>query len=456
MHTTRVGCLGGGQLGQMMALAAQRIGVPLTILDPEGLNSPAGRVSGRAVAGKFTDPAKIAELAEQVDVITVEIEHVDAEALAQVAKTHPKVAIHPAAATIALIQDKYLQKQHLKRASEEQKVSIPMGDFCDIPDTKALLAAGETWGYPIMLKARKGAYDGRGNAVVASAAEVDEAFKMLSNNGAVQLYAERWCPFEKELAVMVVRQSNGGTQAYPTVETVQRDSMCHTVLAPARVSAAMLAEAMRVASAAIATMHGAGIFGVELFAMADGSVLLNEIAPRPHNSGHYTMDACHVSQFENHLRAVLDLPLGSCEMKVGAAAMLNVIGAPDGTVESTMVPIKRALLMPEASVHWYGKSPPKAKRKMGHINVTGADTQSVQKLLAVLEGTAEESSATPLVGIIMGSDSDLPTMRAAAEVLTEFEVPFELTIVSAHRTPQVSQPAWLASSTQIVGELGLR
>jgi len=147
------------------------------------------------------------------------------------------------------------------------------------------------------------------------------------------------------------------------------------------------------------------------------------------------MDACHTDQFENHLRAVLKLPLGSCDMKVGAAAMLNVIGAQDGELNSTMQPVIRALAMPAASVHWYGKSPPKSKRKMGHINVTAKDGPSVKALLAALEDEPA-SGATPLVGVIMGSDSDLPTMRAAAEVLTEFDVPFELTIVSAHRTPQ--------------------
>ncbi|KAL1511900.1 hypothetical protein AB1Y20_005182 [Prymnesium parvum] len=435
MHTTRVGVLGGGQLGQMLALAAQRLGVPVTILDPAGMDSPAGRVSGRAVCGSFTDPAKIAELAALVDVITVEIEHVDAEALARVGASCD-VKIHPSPATIALIQDKLLQKQHLLKAAAARQESIPMGDFCETADVEAVLSAGERWGYPLMLKARKGAYDGRGNAVVASASDASSAFSSLSAGGVVQLYAERWCPFSKELAVMVVRDVHGRTAAYPTVETVQRDSMCHTVVAPANVSAAMRAEAMRVASAAIATMEGAGIFGVELFAMPDGAVLLNEIAPRPHNSGHYTMDACHVSQFENHLRAVVQLPLGSCEMKVGAAAMLNVIGAADGTIEATLQPIARAIRLREASVHWYGKSPPKPKRKMGHINVTGSDGKRVAQLLEALEGSSDPAARSPIVGVIMGSDSDLPTMRAAAEVLTEFDVPFELTIVSAHRTPQ--------------------
>ncbi|KAL3893773.1 MAG: hypothetical protein SGPRY_014006, partial [Prymnesium sp.] len=436
MHSSRVGVLGGGQLGQMMGLSAQRLGVPLTVLDPAGIDSPAGRVTGRAIAGSFTDPDKIAELAKQVDVITVEIEHVDAAALQAVAAS-TGVAVHPAPSTIALIQDKFMQKEHLRRTAAEKNLSIPFGDFCDVPDMQALIAAGEKWGYPLMLKARKGAYDGRGNAVVSTAADAKSAFSLLSPDGAVQLYAERWCAFTKELAVMVVREASGATSAYPTVETVQRNSMCHTVVAPAQVSSATQAEAMRVAAAAIGTMEGAGIFGVELFAMPNGSVLLNEIAPRPHNSGHYTMDACHVSQFENHLRAVLQLPIGSCEMKVGAAGMLNVIGAADGTLESTMKSISRAMRMPEANVHWYGKSPPKANRKMGHINVTSSDSNAVASLLAALEYDSPELLACPpKVGVIMGSDSDLPTMRAAAEVLTEFGVPFEVTIVSAHRTPQ--------------------
>jgi len=434
MHSLRVGVLGGGQLGQMMALAAQRIGVPLTVLDPAGADSPAGRASGRAIAGSFTDAAKIAELAAQVDVITVEIEHVDAGALARVASQATSVQIHPSPATIAMIQDKFLQKQHLQRVSTTE-APIALGDFCEIPDSAAILAAGDHWGYPLMLKARKLAYDGRGNAVVSSAADAAAAFAELSRDGALQLYAERWCAFEKELAVMVVRDAKGGTQAYPVVETVQRDSMCHTVLAPAQVSVETQAAAMRIAQAAIASLEGAGIFGVELFAMPDGSVLLNEIAPRPHNSGHYTMDACHTDQFENHLRAVLQLPLGSCEMKVGAAAMLNVIG--DGELSTTMLPIVRGFSVPSATVHWYGKSPPKPKRKMGHINVTGNDARSVESMLRTLSADQDAIDAsTPVVGIIMGSDSDLPTMRAAAEVLTDFGVPFELTIVSAHRTPQ--------------------
>ena len=442
----RVGCLGGGQLGRMMAQAASRLGVHMTVLDPAGVESPAGAVCGKAVKGAFTDPAKIRELASKVDVVTVEIEHVDASALA--ALEAEGVSVHPSSATLALIQDKYAQKRHLSTLGA---AAVPLGEYRDIPDAAALGAAGDAWGYPLMLKAKRLAYDGRGNLPVNSAAEAASAFATLSNGGKAELYAEKWCEFTKELAVMVVRSAGGTTASYPVVETVQRESQMHTTVAPARISAASLRAASDVASAAVASLSGGGVFGVELFLLADGSVLLNEIAPRPHNSGHYTMDACVTDQFEQHLRAVLDLPLGSVAMKAPHAAMLNVLGATDGSLSTTLLPIERALTMPNAATHWYGKAPPKAKRKMGHVNVTGRSAAEVEASLLVLEGAvmngapatadpvatgASSRGASPVVGIIMGSDSDLPCMQAAAEMLERFDVPYELTIVSAHRTPQ--------------------
>jgi phosphoribosylaminoimidazole carboxylase PurK protein len=307
-----VGCLGGGQLGRMMAQAASRLGVIMTTLDPGGLDSPMGAVCGKAVTGSFTDPVKIRELAKLVDVVTVEIEHVDAVVLAELEAEG--IAVHPSGKTIMLIQDKYAQKIHLSKLGG----AVPLGDFCEIPDVAALLSAGERWGYPIMLKAKKNAYDGRGNLPVGSAVEAASAFATLSNNGKEELYAERWCLFTKELAVMVARSASGVTVSYPVVEMTAIDSQLHTVLVPASIDEAALALASKIASAAIASLSGGGIFGVELFLMPDGSVLLNEIAPRPHNSGHYTMDSCHTDQFEMHLRCVLDLPLGSAEMKARA------------------------------------------------------------------------------------------------------------------------------------------
>mmetsp|Transcript_8081 Transcript_8081/g.25983 ORF Transcript_8081/g.25983 Transcript_8081/m.25983 type:complete len:602 (+) Transcript_8081:130-1935(+) len=447
----RVGVVGGGQLGQMMALAAHRLGLQLTCLDPAGLASPAGKVCGSAVTGSLTDSASIKELAAQVDVLTVEIEHIDTAALAAI-EAEGRVAVHPSPRTLAIIQDKLLQKQHLAGVQ-----GVTLGEYADAPDAGAVAAAGAQWGFPLMLKARTLAYDGRGNEVVSSAAEVDSAFNSLSNGGTVPLYVERWCEFTAELAVMVARARDGATVCYPVAHTEQRHSQCHSVVVPAGVSSQVAATAQQVARDAIGSLWGAGIFGVELFALPGGRVLLNEIAPRPHNSGHYTMDACVTEQHEMHLRAVAGLPLGDPSMKVGAAGMLNIIGSPDGLLPTTLAPLALALSTPHAAVHWYGKAPAKPRRKMAHINITAPDKREVLRIIKLLEdsaaaaelGTASADataaagpgppplpSVSPLVGVIMGSDSDLPCMRAAAEALEQFHVPYEMTIVSAHRTPE--------------------
>jgi len=247
---------------------------------------------------------------------------------------------------------------------------------------------------------------------------------------------------------MVARARDGTVVTYPLTVTEQRDSMCHTVVAPAPVAASVSEQALAVARKAISSLWGAGIFGVELFHMKDGSVLLNEIAPRPHNSGHYTMDACVTEQHEMHLRCVAGLPLGDTSMKVAAAAMYNVIGSADGKLSTTLAAVDAALAMPCAALHWYGKAPPKPRRKMAHVNLVGGSRHEVAIALRKLEAIADAANGVegavapsapadeaPVVSIIMGSDSDLPCMKAAAEVLEQFGVPYEITIVSAHRTP---------------------
>lgn len=384
------------------------------------------------------------ELAGMCDVMTCEIEHVNAAAMAEAAKV---TVVEPSPATIAVVQDKFAQKEHFRSAG------VSLGEFRVVESEADIAAAGEEWGFPLMLKARRLAYDGRGNAVVRSAEGVADAAASLGGAGAGSLYAERWVPFDKELAVMVVRGRDGEVRSYPCVETVQVDSVCHTVVAPARVDGRLRAEARRVAESAVGTLPGAGIYGVELFLTPGGAVLLNEVAPRPHNSGHYTIEACECDQFENHLRAVMGLPLGSTAMRVGAAVMVNALGTGSGPedLEATWAPLGRALSTPGAGVHWYGKSGVRKGRKVGHLTVTGDSVmEAVLRAQAALgealplapaaDGPAGADPApvafAPLVGIIMGSDSDLPTMKAAAAVLRDFAVPFEVTIVSAHRTPE--------------------
>jgi len=279
------------------------------------------------------------------------------------------------------------------------------------------------------LKSKRLAYDGRGNAVVRTATDIPQAVKALGGQG---LYAEGWIPFTKELAVMITRGLDGTVVAHPVVETVQKDNICHIVSAPASISAKAMKRAQEIAMAAVSSLDGAGIFGVELFLQADDAVLLNEVAPRPHNSGHYTIEACKTSQFEQHIRAITGLPLGDSSLRVPAAVMVNILG--QKTSEATQTLVNKALTISGASVHWYGKSESRPQRKMGHVTVTGNTVEDIAERMSPLIELHIHS--IPQVGIIMGSDSDLPVMKQAAAVLKDFDIPFELTIVSAHRTPQ--------------------
>lgn len=336
MDGRTVGCLGGGQLGRMMAEVAHRLGIRMAVLDSMGIASPAGQVAELSVEGSLQDEEKIRELASISDVLTIEIEHVNADVLAQLEQEGHTV--HPNAATIRLIQDKYLQKQHF--AAHD----VPLPEFLDVPTLHAARDAGARFGYPYMLKNKRFAYDGKGNAVVRSEADIQSAVDRLTgatpssssssaaagsakHDGLIggSLYAEKWVPFTKELAVMVVR-THAGVVSYPVVETIQQDSICHIVIAPARISPQAARNASAIVEAAIASLPGLGIYGVELFLLPDDSILLNEVAPRPHNSGHYTMEACDVGQFEMHLRAVLGLPTPRPTMRVGCAIMINVLG----------------------------------------------------------------------------------------------------------------------------------
>jgi len=430
----------------MLAAEASLLNIDLIILDV-GHDAPAKQVLGNVehIDGSFTDPAKIRELASRVDILTVEIEHVNVDVLDEI-QASSKITIHPSPSTIRTIQDKYLQKQHLRAHG------CPLSHYIEVPPTKAgVEGAIAALSLPLMLKSRTLAYDGRGNFVLKGPSQVDEALTFLANR---PLYAEKWVPFVQEIAVMVVRSASGQVQSYPAVETVHKDNICHLVFAPLRVAdPAVASRAREVAEKAVATLSGAGVFGVEMFLMGDGEIFINEIAPRPHNSGHYTIEACHSSQYANHLRSLLDLPLGSTEMKVSSAAMLNLLGYSNSMDEVRKVAY-RALEVPGATTHLYGKATSRKGRKLGHITIVAnsdaelrdrlrpllqalpdATTQSVKRFCSSPPAAGGHSHRHPLVGIIMGSDSDLPVMLPAAQFLERFNIPFELSIVSAHRTP---------------------
>ncbi|KAG5404438.1 hypothetical protein IGI04_010557 [Brassica rapa subsp. trilocularis] len=431
-----VGVLGGGQLGRMLCQAASQMAIKVMILDPSKNCSASSLAYGHMV-DSFDDSATVEEFAKRCGVLTVEIEHVDVETLEKLEKQG--VDVQPKASTIRIIQDKYIQKVHFSRHG------IPLPEFMEISDIEGAERAGELFGYPLMIKSKRLAYDGRGNAVANSQDALTSAVTALGGFSR-GLYVEKWAPFVKELAVIVARGRDGSMVCYPVVETVHRDNICHIVKAPADVPWKINKLATDVAQKAVGSLEGAGVFAVELFLTDDGQsfnrsqILLNEVAPRPHNSGHQTIESCYTSQFEQHLRAVVGLPLGDPSMRTPASIMYNILGEDDGEAGFRLAHrlIARALSVPGASVHWYDKPEMRKQRKMGHITLVGQSIGVLeQRLQCILSEQTHQVHETPRVGIIMGSDSDLPIMKDAAKILDMFAVTYEVKIVSAHRTPEM-------------------
>lgn len=340
-----VGVLGGGQLGRMLAEAANLLEIKVNFLDAVG--SSAKQVSGHNghVEGSFKDRTAIQKLADQSDIITVEIEHVDTKMLEEISE---KVDVQPSWKTLRMIQDKYLQKQHLEKHGIASMQSLALSE----PTVPELERVSGELGLPLMLKSRRDAYDGRGNFAVKTTADFTAALEALAVNR--DLYAEAWCNFRMELAVMVVKTETG-VLSFPTVETIHENSICKLTYAPARgVSAEVNQQAQHLAKQAVACFWGKGVFGVEMFLTTSGKLLINEIAPRPHNSGHYTIEACPVSQYEAHLRAILDLPLHQEDLELREPSiMLNILGgdAPD----SHLTIARAALQQRRTKIHLYGK-----------------------------------------------------------------------------------------------------
>ena len=351
-----IGIVGGGQLARMMAEAAVKLNLGVIVLDP-GDNCPAAQVGAKQIIASMDDPAGLRQLAEASDVITIDVEHVDASQLAKIAEHGTPV--RPLPSTITTIQDKYLQKQFLINNGIAVADSVPISDKASAQEALAKFSG------KMLIKTRFGAYDGRGNMVIGDGKTVDDAFNAFGDQ---PLYAEKFIPFIKELAVMIARDLEGNTAIYPVVETIQNRNICEYVLAPAQISSAENEAALELANQVADHLDGPGIYGIEMFLTDSGEVMVNEIAPRVHNSGHYTIEACNTSQFEQHIRAISGLPLGSTDMKVPAAVMLNVLGKRDGPTDEQG--IDKLSEYPHTYVHLYGKSPTKLDRKMGHITIT--------------------------------------------------------------------------------------
>ncbi len=348
----RIGLIGGGQLGRMLVKAAKRLGCTCVVLDPVS-GSPAAQVAGHQIVGEHSDPAMLRELAGSCDLVTFELENIETEALRRLEVEGHR--IYPRPGLLATIQDKYLQKCFLHEAG------IPTPEFVNLPMPDAV--AFDAFGYPLVQKARRGSYDGRGVVVMRDA----NAF---SRRLVDATYLERFVEAEKELAVLVARNVSGECRSYRTVEMRfhPQDNVLDFLVAPANIPTEIANRAEALALRTVEAMDGVGVFGIEMFLTHDGELLVNEVAPRTHNSGHHTIEACVTDQFEQHLRAVLGLPLGDTR-QLQPATMVNLLGASGYQGRPLISGLAAVLAIPGVCVHIYGKAVTKPGRKMGHVTV---------------------------------------------------------------------------------------
>ena len=353
MKKKRIGIVGGGQLGRMIAIDAIKLGYNITVIDPTP-NCPAAQVGAEQIIADYNDEKAIRKLAKISDYLTFEIELANATLLDELSEKG--LQINPSAKTLAIIKDKLAQKQFLK------KHRIAVADFIEVQTADDVKRIAKKFGYPLVLKARFDAYDGRGNALIKNEQQIAKGFKKLRGR---KLYVEKFVPFIKELSVITARNINGEIISYPVVETHHKNNILHMLYSPAPISESEKKKAQRLAEKTMQHLNGAGVFGIEMFLTEDGNVLINEIAPRVHNSGHHTIEAFETSQFEQHARAVTGMPFGSTKMKMPAAVMTNILGERDGATKPTGV--KEAEKIPGVTVHLYGKLQTRKERKMGHL-----------------------------------------------------------------------------------------
>jgi len=369
-----LGVVGGGQLGRMLAEAAAPLGVEVIVADPTP-DAPAAAVARGQVVGDFDDPETALALAERSDALTFEIELADPDALERVTE-ETGVPVHPSPDTLRVIQDKLVQNEHLQAAG------VPVPPFRRVDDRDDLRAAIDEFGYPVMVKARHGGYDGRGNFLVESDADAADVLERAPGPALVEQVVE----FDRELSVIGVK-GQGERATFPAAENVHEAEILRETIVPARTSERVRERAQAVAGDVLDLMDGRGVYGIELFE-ADGEILVNEIAPRPHNSGHYTIEGAYVSQFEQHVRAIAGWPLGPTDLR-DPTVMSNVLGDVDEPEPARLHGIETVLGTPGAALHWYGKREVRPLRKMGHVTLVPTAGEGRETLLR----TARELTA---------------------------------------------------------------
>ncbi|MCL9815120.1 5-(carboxyamino)imidazole ribonucleotide synthase [Natranaeroarchaeum aerophilus] len=351
-----LGVVGGGQLGRMLGEAAGPLGIELIVLDPTP-DCPASPVVRDQIVGEFDDEDAVRELAERSDFLTFEIELADPDLLERV-ETETGVPVHPSPDTLRTIQDKLVQKDALVDAG------IPVPEYRAVDDAAELRAALDEFGTPAMVKAREGGYDGRGNAPIESPNDAESVLDSVAGPAMV----EKFVDFERELSVIGVK-GEGEIATFTTGENVHREEILRETIVPARAPEDVLERARSVARDVLELMDGRGVYGIELFETAESEILVNEIAPRPHNSGHWTIEGAVTCQFEQHVRAVTGRPLGSTEQR-DPTVMTNILGDVEETQPAELHGLDTVFSTPRAALHWYGKRDVRPLRKMGHITLT--------------------------------------------------------------------------------------
>lgn len=372
----RVGVIGGGQLARMMVPPAIHLGLKISVL-AEATGSSAARAVD--AVGDYRDPETVYAFAKTVDVVTFDHEHVPQQILLELERRG--TAVHPRPGALQFAQDKILMRQKL------EELGVPVPSWAAVENEAELRSFIESHGGRAVVKTARGGYDGKGVRVVSDASEVRDWFATLTEDArGGHLLAEELVDFTRELSQLVARRPGGETCTWPVVETIQRDGVCAVVLAPAPVAdPATLTEAARIGAVVAEGVGVTGVLAVEMFEARDGRVLVNELAMRPHNSGHFSIEGSVTSQFEQHLRAVADLPLGDTSMTAPAAVMVNVLGGP---AEGPM-PVRYTTALaahPRAKFHSYDKAP-RPGRKVGHVTVTGDDIETVR---AAAQAAADE------------------------------------------------------------------
>ena len=361
-----LGIIGGGQLGMMLTEAAKNMTTDISeiiVLDPTE-NCPASKIGATQIVADFKNASAIKELANKCDIITYEIESGDSKILKNLEN---ECEINPSPETLEIIQDKLTQKKFLSENN------IPVAEFREISSKNELESKINEFGLPVLLKTRTGAYDGRGNFKIDTLDQISEALEIFDGQS---LMVEKFVNFKMEVSVIASRSTSGEIKTYPLVENIHKNNILEMTIAPARINEIISKNAEEIAHKTMEVLHGAGVFGIEMFVTNDNEILINEIAPRVHNSGHHTLQSSKTSQFEQHLRAILGLKLGSTEL-VYPTIMYNILGPKDfiGKFKNPTTDLQNVFLK------MYGKLESKPQRKIGHVNVVDKDNLGIEKLL---------------------------------------------------------------------------